>query len=109
MNMGTGNSSGAMSAMNSMNGQAAINQNNPSIKNMTAYQTAQSLASVAQQAKNFKPIAPSNATSSTINVGKYIDQLKSDIKNKASFTTVMEAVHMKLHPTLINTYKITAG
>lgn len=65
MNMGTGNSSGAMSAMNFMIGQAAMNQNNPSIKNMTAYQTAQSFASVAQQAiaKNFKPIAPSNATS----------------------------------------------
>jgi hypothetical protein len=45
----------------------------------------------------------------TINVGKYIDQLKSDINNKASFTTVIETVHMKLHPTLINTYKITAG
>jgi hypothetical protein len=110
MNMGTG-SSGAMSAMNSMNGQAAMNQNNPSIKNMTAYQTAQSLASIAQQVfvKNFKPIAPFNATSSTINVGKYIDQLKSDINNKASFATVMETVHVKLHPTLINTYKITTG
>lgn len=109
MNMGTGSSSETMSAMNSMNGQAAMNQNNPSIKNMTAYETAHSLASIAQQAfvKNFKPIAPFNATSSTNNVGKYIDELKSDINNKASFTTVMETVHVKLHPTLINTYKIT--
>jgi hypothetical protein len=45
----------------------------------------------------------------TINVGKYVGQLKSDINNKASFTAVMETVHMKLHPSLINTYKITAG
>jgi hypothetical protein len=111
MNMGTGSSSGAMSGMNSMSGQVAMNQNNSSIKNMTAYQTAQALASIAQQAfnKNFKPVAPSNATSSTTNIGKYIDELKSDINNKVSFMTVMETVHVKLHPTLISTYKLTTG
>jgi hypothetical protein len=111
MSMGTGSNSGSMSGMNSMSGQAAMNQNNSSIKNMTAYQTAQSLASIAQQTfnKNFKPVAPSNATSSTSNIGKYIDELKTDINNKASFMTVMEAVHVKLHPTLIATYKLTLG
>ena len=111
MNMGTGNNSGSMSGTNSMNGQSAMNQNNPSIKNMTAYETAQALVSIAQQAfvKNFKPIAPSNATSSTINVGKYIDELKNAISNKASFMTVMETVHVKLHPTLITAYNLTTG
>jgi hypothetical protein len=112
MSMATKTSSGStMPGMNSMSGQAAMNQNNSSIKNMTAYQTAQSLASIAQQTfnKNFKPVAPSNATSSTTNIGKYIDGLKGDINNKASFMTVMEAVHVKLHPTLISTYKLTTG
>ena len=111
MNMGTGSSSGSMSGMNSMSGQAAMNQNNSSIKNMTAYQTAQALSSIAQQAfnKNFKPVAPSNATSSTTNIGKYINELKNAVNNKASFTTVMEAVHVKLHPTLISTFKLTTG
>jgi hypothetical protein len=102
-------SNGAMSGMNSIGGQSALTQNNPPIKNMTAYQTAHSLASMAQQTfnKNFKPITPSNATSSTTNIGKYIDQLKNAVNNKASFMTVMEIVHVKLHPTLISTYKLT--
>ena len=112
MSMGTGSSSsGSMSGMNSMSGQAAMNQNNSSIKNMTAYQSARALASIAQQAfnKDFKPVAPSNATSSTTNIGKYIDELKNAVNNKASFMTIMETVHVKLHPTLISTYKLTTG
>ena len=111
MNMGAGSNGGARSAMNSMNGQAAMNQNNSSIKNMTAYQTAQSLAAIAQQVfiKNFKPIEPSNATSPTTSIGKYIDELKSDIKDKASFAAIMETVHVRLHPTLINTFKLPTG
>jgi hypothetical protein len=108
------NGSSGMSGMNmgnSMTGQAAMNQNNQSIKNMTAYQTAKALASIAQQAylKNFKPIAPSNATSSTASIGKYIDELKNSVDNKASFMTVMEGVHVKLHPLLISTYKLSLG
>ena len=70
---------------------------------MTAYLTAQALASMAQQTfnKNFKPVAPANATSSTTNIGKYIDELKNAVNNKSPFTDVMEIVHVKLHPTLI--------
>lgn len=111
MNMGAGSSSGTMSGMNSMNGQAAMNQNNSPIKNMTAYQTAQALASIAQQAfnKNFKPIAPSNATSSTTNIGKYIDELKNAVNNKTPFTGVMEIVHVKLHQSIITAYNLKLG
>lgn len=78
---------------------------------MTAYQTAQALASMAQQAfiKNFKPVAPSNATSSTTNIGKYIDELKNAVNNKMPFTGMMEIVHVKLHPTLIATYNLKLG
>ena len=109
--MGTESSSGSMSGMNSMSGKAAMNQNNSSIKNMTAYQTAQALSSIAQQAfnKNFKPVAPSNATTSTANIGKYIVELKNAVNNKTPFAGVIEIVHVKLHPTIITAYNLKLG
>ena len=110
MNMNTSSSTG-MSGMNSMSGPATMNQTNPPIKNITAYETAQSLATLAQQTfnKDFKPIAPANATSSTANIEKYIDQLKNAVNNKASFMNIMELVHVKLHPTMIAAYNLTIG
>jgi hypothetical protein len=109
MNMNT--SSSGMSGMNSMSGPATMNQNNPPIKNITAYETAQSLATLAQQtfSKDLKPIAPANATSSTANIEKYVEQLKSAVNNKASFMNIMELVHVKLHPTMIAAYNLTTG
>ena len=106
MNM---NSSSGMSGMNSMSGPAVMNQSNPQIKNITAYETARSLASIAQQtfSKDLKPIAPANATSSTANIGKYVDQLKNAVNSKASFMGIMELVHVKLHPTMIAAYNLT--
>ncbi|MFZ0510176.1 MAG: hypothetical protein WAM14_01105 [Candidatus Nitrosopolaris sp.] len=100
-----------MSGMNSMSGPAAMDQSNPPIKNITDYETAQSLASIAQQvfSKDLKPIAPANATGSTANIEKYIDQLKNAVNNKASFMNVMELVHVKLHPTMIAAYNLTLG
>jgi hypothetical protein len=104
-------SSSGMSGMNSMSGPAVMNQSNPQIKNITTYETAQSLATIAQQTfnKDFKPIAPANATSSTASIEKYIDQLKNAVNNKASFMNVMELVHVKLHPTMITAYNLTIG
>ena len=77
--------------------------NQSPIKNITAYETAQSMAILAQQTfnKDLKPIAPANATSSTANIEKYIDQLKNAVNNKASFMIVMGLVHVELHPTMI--------
>lgn len=100
-----------MSGMSSMSAQTAMNQSNPAIKNMTAYETAQSLASMAQQAfsKNLKPIVPANATSYTASIEKYIGQLKNAIDTKASFMNVVELVHVRLHPTLITAYNLTTG
>ena len=104
-------SSTGMSGMNSMSGPATMNQTNPPIKNITAYETAQSLATLAQQTfnKDFKPIAPANATSSTANIEKYVDQLKNAVNNKASFMNIMELIHVKLHPTMIAAYNLTIG
>jgi hypothetical protein len=100
-----------MSGMNPMSGPATMNQNNPPIKNITAYETAQSLSTVAQQtfSRDLKPIAPANATSSTANIEKYADQLKNAVNNKASFMNIMELVHVKLHPTMIAAYNLTTG
>ena len=111
MSMGTGSSSGAMSGMNSMSGQSAMNQNNLSTKNMTAFETAQSLTSMAKQvfSKNLKPVAPANATNANVQIEKYVDQLKNAISNKAPFMNVMELVHVKLHPTMISAYNLTLG
>lgn len=104
MNMNT-------STGNRMSGMNAINQSPGTIKNLTAYQTAESLAAVAQQVfdKNLKPIAPTNATNSNSNIANYLEQLKNAINDKSSFMNVMELVHVRLHPTLISAYKLGLG
>ena len=94
-----------------MDGQASMNQNKSPIKNMTAYESALSLSNTAQQVfnKDLKPVAPVNATNADIHIGKYVDQLKNAISNKAPFLNVMELVHVKLHPTMISAYSSTLG
>ena len=105
MNMSSGN---GMSGMNTMSQPNAMNQSPATIKNLTAYQTAESLAAVAQQVfdNNLKPIAPANATNSNSNIANYLDQLKNAVNNKSSFMNVMELVHVRLHPTLISAYNL---
>jgi hypothetical protein len=107
MNMNTSSGKG-MSAAAVNN---AMNQSPATIKNLTAYQTAESLAGIAQQVfnENLKPIAPANATNSNSNIANYLDQLKNAINNKSSFVNVMELVHGKLHPTLITQYNLQLG
>jgi hypothetical protein len=105
-----------MAGMNSGKGVSGIhaeqpsvmNQSTATIKNLTAYQTAQSMAAVAQQVfnKDLKPIAPANATNSNSNIANYLNQLKNAVNNKSSFMNVMELVHVKLHPTLISAYNL---
>jgi hypothetical protein len=105
------NSSNGMSGMSSMSRPAVMNQSNPQIKNVTAYETAKSLAAIAQQvfSKDLKPIVPANTTSSTANIEKYVDQLNNAVNNKASFMNIMDLVHIKLHPTMISAYNLTTG
>jgi hypothetical protein len=107
MNMNTSSGNG-MSGMNAVSEPNAMNQSPVTIKNLTAYQTAESLAAIAQQAfeKNLKPIAPANATNSNSNIANYLGQLKNAINNKSSFMNVMELVHVRLHPTLISAYNL---
>jgi hypothetical protein len=107
MNMNTSSGNG-MSAMNAMSEPSAMNQSPATIRNLTAYQTAESLAAVGQQVfdNNLKPIAPTNATNSNSNIANYLNQLKNAVNNKSSFMNVMELVHVKLHPTLIGAYNL---
>ena len=107
MNMNTSSGNG-MSGMNAMSESTAKDPSPATIKNLTAYQTAQSLAAVAQQVfeNNLKPIAPTNATNSNSNIANYLNQLKNAVNNKSSFMNVMEVVHVKLHPTLISAYNL---
>ena len=107
MNMNTSSGNG-MSGMNTVSQPNAMNQSPATIKNLTAYQTAESLAAVAQQVfdNNLKPIAPANATNSNSNIANYLDQLKNAVNNKSSFMNVMELVHVRLHPTLISAYNL---
>jgi hypothetical protein len=107
MNMNT-NSGNGMSGMNAMTEPNTMNQSPATIKNLTAYQTVQSLAAVAQQVfdNNLKPIAPTNATNSNSNIANYLNQLKDAVNNKASLMNIMELVHVKLHPMLIGAYNL---
>jgi hypothetical protein len=83
---------------------------NTIIKNMTDYQTAQSLAAKAQDIfnKNLKSLAAatSKVTAANSQVDKELSQLKSAIDNKAPFMDIMKIVHLQLHPTLITAYNL---
>jgi hypothetical protein len=84
------------------------NNNNVIIKNITEYQTAQSLTAKAQDIlnKNLKPIAPPNASSAHTQIEKDLNQLKTSIDNKAPFMDIMKIVHVQIHPILITTYNL---
>jgi hypothetical protein len=84
------------------------NNNNAIIKNITEYQTAQSLTAKAQDIlnKNLKPISPPNAASANAQIEKYLNQLKTAIDNKAPFMDIMKLVHVQFHPLMITTYNL---
>ena len=84
------------------------NNNNAVIKNITEYQTAQSLTTKAQDIlnKNLKPIAPPNTASANAQIEKDLNQLKTAIYNKAPFMDIMKIVHVQIHPLMITTYNL---
>jgi hypothetical protein len=84
------------------------NNNNAITKNITEYQTAQSLAAKAQEVfnKNLKPIALSNTASANAQIEKDLNQLKTAIDNKGPFMDIMKIVHVQIHPILITTYNL---
>jgi hypothetical protein len=103
MNMKTAGNVGVSSNMTS-----AMTSNNTIIKNVTEYQTAQSLAARALEIfnKNLSPIAPPKVAAANAQIEKDLVQLKNAIDNKVQFMGVMKLVHVQLHPALITTYNL---
>ena len=81
---------------------------NYSLVDMTDYQSAQALATKAQEIFNteLKPIAPGNTSIFITNLENGITQLNNSIKNKASPMDVMMIVHTQIHPNLLEAFNL---
>jgi hypothetical protein len=113
MNMkGDAGNGGMSSNTTSAVAMTTTGHNTSIIKNITEYQTAQSLATKAQEIfnKDLKPVAATSnkvtAASGNAEIEKDLSQLKTKIDNKAQFMDIMKLVHIKIHPTLITTYNL---
>jgi hypothetical protein len=102
------NNNATMSSKMTAGAMTTSGNNNAVIKNITEYQTAQSLTTKAQDIlnKNLKPISPPNAASANAQIEKYLNQLKTAIDNKAPFMDIMKIVHVQIHPLMITTYNL---
>jgi hypothetical protein len=102
MNMGSMNMS-----FSTMNMDGSTNRNY-SLVDMTDYQSAQALATKAQEIFNteLKPIALGNTSISITNLENGITQLNNSIKNKASPMDVMMIVHTQIHPNLLEAFNL---
>jgi hypothetical protein len=101
------NNSNSSMNMGSMNMDSNTNRNY-SLVDMTDYQSAQALATKAQEIFNteLKPIAPSNTSIFITNLENSITQLNNSIKNKASPMDVMMIVHTQIHPNLLEAFNL---
>jgi hypothetical protein len=105
------NNSGSMNigsmdmAMMNMNGKT--NRNN-SLVDMTDYQSAQALATKAQEIFNneLKSTAPNNSSAFITNLENGLRQLNGSIKNKVSPVDIMTIVHTQIHPNLLEIFNL---
>jgi hypothetical protein len=90
-----------------MNMDSNMNRNY-SLVDITDYQSAQALATKAQEIFNteLKPIAPGNSSAFVVNLENGITQLNNSIKNKASPVDVMMIVHTQIHPNLLEAFNL---
>jgi hypothetical protein len=81
---------------------------NYSLVDMTDYQSAQALATKAQDIfkTELKPIAPRNSSAIVINLENGLTQLNDSIKNKASPMDAMMIVHTQIHPNLLKAFNV---
>jgi hypothetical protein len=81
---------------------------NYSLIDITDYQSAQALATKAQDIfkTELKPIAPGNSSAFAVNLENGLTQLNNAIKNKASPTDVMMVVHTQIHPNLLEAFSL---
>ena len=105
------NSSISMGSMNMSSSTTNMDSNmnrNFSLVDITDYQSAQALATKAQEIFNteLKPIAPGNTSIFITNLENGITQLNNSIKNKASPMDVMMIVHTQIHPNLLEAFNL---
>jgi hypothetical protein len=81
---------------------------NYSLTDITDYQSAQTLATKAQDIfkTELKPIAPGNSSVFAVNLENGLTQLNNAIKNKTSLTDVMMVVHTQIHPNLLEAFNL---
>ena len=108
------NSNNSSSSMNigSMN-MTMMNMNsktnrNYSLVDMTDYQSAQALATKAQEIFNneLKSTAPNSSSAFIINLENGLRQLNGSIKNKVSPVDIMTIVHTQIHPSLLEIFNL---
>ena len=102
MNMGSMDmSSSTMMSMNS-------GGRNYSLVDITDYQSAQTLATKAQDIfkTELKPIAPGNSSAFAVNLENGLTQLNNAIKNKIPPMDLMMIVHTQIHPNLLETFNL---
>jgi hypothetical protein len=110
-NNANSNSSMNMDSMD-MSSSMMVNMNskgrNYSLVDITDYQSAQALATKAQDIfkTELKPIAPRNSSAIVINLENGLMQLNDSIKNKASPMNAMMIVHTQIHPNLLKAFNL---
>jgi hypothetical protein len=98
--------------MNASDGRTPIMSKTANIQNESQYHNAQAYVKQAQEivAKYLKSSVMSISKNSKSDIqprlNRILSQLKMTIDNKGSFSSVMNLVHMQLHPTLISNYRI---
>ena len=103
MNIGSMN----MTPFTMMNMNSNTNRNY-SLVDMTDYQSAQALATKAQEVFNneLKSTAPNNSSAFITNLENGLRQLNGSIKNKVSPVDIMTIVHTQIHPNLLEIFNL---
>jgi hypothetical protein len=110
-NSNNANSNSSMDSMD-MPSSTMVNMDskdrNYSLVDITDYQSAQALATKAQDIfkTELKPIAPRNSSTIVINLENGLTQLNNSIKNKSSPTDTMMIVHAQIHPNLLKAFNL---
>jgi uncharacterized protein with von Willebrand factor type A (vWA) domain len=114
MNMQNMNNMNMQNMNNNMNAKGSkmpSMSNTANIQNESQYQNAQAYVKQAQEIVSKYLTSPSltnkNITTTTdiqTQLNKILSQLKTTIDNKGPFNSIMNLVHMQLHPTLISDY-----
>lgn len=96
--------------MTMMNVNSKTNRNY-SLVDMTDYQSAQALATKAQEIFNneLKSAAPNSSSAFITNLENGLRQLNGSIKNKVSPVDIMTIVHTQIHPNLLEIFNLSTA